>query len=432
MNVSEAVGRFMAAVVLMAAVLAFLVPATGLWISAGWIDWLLMAIMFGMGLTIRPADFKAVFVRPKDVAVGCAAQFTIMPLAAYVLCSAFGLEAGLTAGVILVGACPGGTASNVITYFAKGDVPFSVGMTAVNTLLAPLVTPLIVLLAIGQSIDVDATGMFLSMAKVVVLPLAAGFLVTHFLPAVTEKASGALPVVSLAAIVLIVMCVVSRSVGLLEGCGLTVIAVVVLHNLIGYAAGYVIGRMVGMDRNRRRTLSIEVGMQNSGLATSLAASSFPALPLATVPGAIFSVWHNVSGAVLAWYLSRKSGPDEASDRSQASRYLDSASRFPSGVWGGTPHSGVTRRYPASAALQADSTTSSGVPCIRVLTGSTPPTRITLPPTRSAIDWGSPWDSTDSAVEPIAASFSRTLPVVPQQWATEKESFMLANTLDSYL
>ena len=220
-----------------------------------------MAIMFGMGLTIRPADFKAVFVRPKDVAVGCAAQFTIMPIAAYVLCSVFGLEAGLTAGVILVGACPGGTASNVITYFAKGDVPFSVGMTAVNTLPAPLVTPLIVLLAIGQYIDVDAAGMFLSMAKVVVLPLAAGFLVTHFLPAVTEKASGALPVVSLAAIVLIMMCVVSRSVGLLEGCGLTVIAVAVLHNLIGYAAGYVVGRMVGMDRNRRRTLSIEAGMQ---------------------------------------------------------------------------------------------------------------------------------------------------------------------------
>ncbi|MBP5203260.1 MAG: bile acid:sodium symporter family protein [Candidatus Methanomethylophilaceae archaeon] len=313
MNISEAVGRFMAVVVLAAAVLAFLVPATGLWISTGWIDWLLMAIMFGMGLTIRPADFKAVFVRPRDVAIGCVAQFTIMPLAAYALCSIFGLEAGLTAGVILVGACPGGTASNVITYFAKGDVPFSVGMTAVNTLLAPLVTPLIVLLAIGQSIDVDAAGMFLSMAKVVVLPLAAGFLVTHFLPKATEKASGALPVVSLAAIVLIVMCVVSRSVGLLEECGLTVIAVVVLHNLAGYAAGYVVGRIVGMESNRRRTLSIEVGMQNSGLATSLAASSFPALPLATVPGAIFSVWHNVSGAVLAWYFSRKGGSEKTLD-----------------------------------------------------------------------------------------------------------------------
>ena len=168
-------------------------------------------------------------------------------------------------------------------------------------------------MAIGQSIDVDAVGMFLSMAKVVVLPLAAGFLVTHFLPKVTEKASGALPVVSLAAIVLIVMCVVSRSVGLLEECGLTVIAVVVLHNLAGYAAGYVVGRIVGMESNRRRTLSIEVGMQNSGLATSLAASSFPALPLATVPGAIFSVWHNVSGAVLAWHLSRKGGSEKTLD-----------------------------------------------------------------------------------------------------------------------
>ncbi len=306
MKVSEAAGRFMAPAVLAAAVLAFLVPGTGLWISTGWIDWLLMAIMFGMGLAIRPDDFKAIFTRPRDVAAGCVAQFTIMPLAAYALCRLFNLEAGLAAGVILVGACPGGTASNVIAYFARGDVPFSVGMTAVNTILSPLITPLIVLLAIGQSVDVDPAGMFLSMAKVVVVPLAAGFLIKHFFPAAAEKYSGALPAVSLAAIMLIVMCVVSHSADLLGKCGLSVIAVVVLHNLTGYAAGYAAGRAVSMEKNRSRTLAIEVGMQNSGLASSLAASSFPAFPLAAVPGAVFSVWHNISGAVLAWYLSGKS------------------------------------------------------------------------------------------------------------------------------
>ena len=214
------------------------------------------------------------------------------------------------AGVILVGACPGGTASNVITYFSKGDVPLSVGMTAVNTLIAPVVTPLIVLLLLSESVDVDTVSMFVSMAEVVVIPLALGFLVTFLLPGRTEKAKDVLPVVSLTAIALIVMCVVSHSVDSLMDCGLTIFAVVVLHNLIGYGAGYCVARLAGMEEIRERTLSIEVGMQNSGLATSLAASSFPSLALATVPGAVFSVWHNISGALLAGYFSRKSEKEE--------------------------------------------------------------------------------------------------------------------------
>ncbi len=303
----------MAVIVLAAALLAFLVPDTGLWISTGWIDYLLMAVMFGMGLTIRLADFKVVFTRPKDVVIGCIAQFTIMPVAAYALSAAFGLEAGLMAGVILVGCCPGGTASNVISYFAKGDVALSVGMTAVNTLLAPLVTPFLVFLALNETVDVDTAGMFLSMVKVVLAPLVLGFAITYLRPDATEAASGVLPLISVAAITLIVMCVISHSVDRLMTCGLTVFAVVALHNLIGYAAGYGVSVLAKMDRTRRKTLAIEVGMQNSGLATSLAATSFPSLAMATVPGAIFSVWHNISGAVLAGYFSRKS---EKEDRTE--------------------------------------------------------------------------------------------------------------------
>ena len=305
MDIAGTVGRYMAAIILMAAVLAFVIPDTGLWLQTKWINYLLMVIMFGMGLTIRPADFRVVFTRPRDVLIGCVTQFMIMPVTAYILCKAFGLETGLMAGVILVGACPGGTASNVITYFSKGDVPLSVGMTAVNTLIAPVVTPLIVFLMLRESVDVDTVSMFVSMAEVVVIPLALGFLVTYLLPEKTERAKGALPVVSLIAIALIVMCVVSHSVDPLMECGVTVFVVVVMHNLIGYGAGYAVARLAGMEEIRRRTLSVEVGMQNSGLATSLASSAFPSLALATVPGAVFSVWHNISGAVLAGYFSRK-------------------------------------------------------------------------------------------------------------------------------
>lgn len=304
MDVSGAAGRWMAAIVLAVAVMAFLVPETGLWIRTGWINYLLMAVMFGMGLTISPQDFKVVFTRPRDVAVGCIAQFTVMPLLAYVLCAVFGLEAGLMAGVILVGACPGGTASNVITLFSKGDVPLSVGMTVVNTILAPVVTPLLVYLALHESIDFDILHMFLSIVQVVIIPIALGFAISHFFGKQTEKAKDVLPVVSLAAISLIVMCVVSHSVGLLKDCGITVFAVVVLHNLLGYVCGYTIAILFRMPEARKRALSIEVGMQNSGLATSLAATSFPSLAMATVPGAVFSVWHNISGALLAAWYSR--------------------------------------------------------------------------------------------------------------------------------
>ncbi len=307
---SNIIGRAMPFIILGAAILSFIVPDTGLWISTGWINYMLMAVMFGMGLTIKPEDFRVVFTRPRDVLIGCAAQFTVMPLAAYVLCLIFGLKEGLMMGMILVGACPGGTASNVISYFAKGDVALSVGMTAVSTLLAPVLTPAIVFLIMNESIDVDAFSMFLSIIQVVIVPIALGFLISHFLPKATEKASSVLPLFSIIAISLIIMCIISHNVDNIKDCGAELFAAVILHNALGFLFGFLIARACRMTPKRSSTVSIEVGMQNSGLATSLATTSFPDLSMATVPGAIFSVWHNLSGSLLAAFFSRKNEESE--------------------------------------------------------------------------------------------------------------------------
>ena len=305
----EFAGKFMAVIILAVAALALFLPASGLWIETSWINYLLMAVMFGMGLTLKPSDFAVVFKHPKDIIIGCLAQFTIMPLLAFGLGKIFGLETGLLAGVILVGTCPGGTSSNVITYLSKGDVALSVGMTGVNTLLAPVLTPAITYLLLKTSVQVDVMSMFLSIIKVVIVPIALGFLINHFWGRFTSKAAEALPLVSVAAIALIVASVVSHNAHKIIETGAVVSVVVVLHNLLGYAAGYLLGLLLKLPLSKRKALSVEIGMQNSGLATSLAGTAFPDLSMATVPGAIFSVWHNISGAILASVLRRMKDED---------------------------------------------------------------------------------------------------------------------------
>lgn len=300
----EFAGKFMAVIILAVAALALFLPDSGLWIETSWINYLLMVVMFGMGLTLKPSDFAVVFKHPKDIIIGCLAQFTIMPLLAFGLGKIFGLETGLLAGVILVGTCPGGTSSNVITYLSKGDVALSVGMTGVNTLLAPVLTPAITYLLLKTSVQVDVMSMFLSIIKVVIVPIALGFLINHFGGKIASKAAEALPLVSVAAIALIVASVVSHNAQKIMETGAVVSAVVVLHNLLGYEAGYLLGLWLKLPLSKRKALSVEIGMQNSGLATSLAGTAFPDLSMATVPGAIFSVWHNISGAILASVLRR--------------------------------------------------------------------------------------------------------------------------------
>ena len=296
----------MAVIVLIVAVISLFIPRTTLWIDTSWINYLLMIVMFGMGLTLKFDDFKIVFTRPKDIIIGCVAQFTIMPIIALLLGKIFGLEAGLLAGVILVGTCPGGTSSNVITYLSKGDVAFSVGMTSINTLLAPILTPAITYLLLNTTVKVDMLNMFISIVKVVIIPIALGFLINHFLEEQTSKLVKALPIVSITAITLIVGSVVSHNAEKILSTGAIVFVVVVLHNILGYGCGYLLGKLLKMPLSKTKAMSIEIGMQNSGLATSLASVSFSDLAMATVPGAIFSVWHNISGAILASIYKRQS------------------------------------------------------------------------------------------------------------------------------
>ena len=293
----------MGVLVLLSAVIGLVFPDLFSHIKPKVINPLLGVIMFGMGLTLKLDDFKVVFSRPRDVIVGCLAQFTIMPLLAWVLAKVFGLDQALAVGVILVGCCPGGTASNVITYLAKGDLALSVGMTGVSTLLAPVLTPLLVLLLAGQSVDVDVVAMFLSILWVVILPIVAGLIVKSLWPSQTEKATAYLPALSSVTICFIVLIIIAANAHKLLTGGLIIILVVILHNVCGLALGYLIGRVLKLAPAKRKAIGIEVGMQNSGLASSLATLHFAAYPMATIPGALFSVWHNISGAIVARYLS---------------------------------------------------------------------------------------------------------------------------------
>ena len=302
--------RWMGAMVLLVAVLALAVPASFTWMATSTINPMLGVIMFGMGLTLSPQDFKVVLSRPKDILIGSLTQFTVMPLLALALTWAFSLPKELAIGVILVGCCPGGTASNVITYLAKGDLALSVGMTAASTLLAPLLTPLLVWLLAGTMVDVDATGMLLSIVYVVIAPIVGGLLCQRFLPKVTKRVTPYLPAFSSLVIAFVVGIVVAHNANRLMTAGLLVVAVVMLHNLFGLGLGFLVGHLLHLQKPKCVALSIEVGMQNSGLASSLALLHFAAYPLATIPGAVFSVWHNISGALIAKLFTRHSPSQE--------------------------------------------------------------------------------------------------------------------------
>ena len=299
------ISEYMGFLVLAAAVLALVFPDVLQQIRPTVINYLLGVVMFGMGLTLNLQDFKIVFSRPKDVIIGCLAQFTIMPLLAWGLARTFQLDEALALGVVLVGCCPGGTASNVITYLAKGDLALSVGMTGVSTLLAPFMTPLLTWALAGKSVNVNVVGMLLSILWVVILPIVIGLIAKWIWPKFTEKATDYLPAISSIAISLIVAIIIGANAGKLLAGGLMIVLVVVLHNLCGLSCGYLIGRLLKLSDPKKRAISIEVGMQNSGLASSLATIHFAAYPLATIPGALFSVWHNISGAMVARIFTKR-------------------------------------------------------------------------------------------------------------------------------
>ncbi len=289
--------------------IAFAAPETFKWVLPH-IPLLLGIVMFGMGLTLSPADFKILGRHPKAVLVGVAAQFVIMPLTAYALAVGFNLPPEIAVGVILVGACPGGTASNVMTYLARGNVALSVAVTSISTLLAPVLTPAIFYLLANQWLDISATAMFGSIAKMVLLPIVLGVAAHLLFRKQTEAAVGVLPLVSVVAIVLIIGAVVGASKPKILESGLLILGVVILHNGIGYLLGFLAAKLCKLPFDAQKTLAIEVGMQNSGLGAALASAYFT--PLAAVPSAIFSVWHNISGSLLASYWAAKAGREKES------------------------------------------------------------------------------------------------------------------------
>ncbi|MBQ4404876.1 MAG: bile acid:sodium symporter family protein [Selenomonadaceae bacterium] len=293
----------MALLVVAVAIIALVIPSSFKWVPPR-IPMLLGVIMFGMGMTLRVEDFKEIFRRPRDVLIGLLAQFTIMPLLAYVLAKIFQLPPELAAGVILVGTCPGGTASNVMTYLAKGDLALSVSMSMASTIFAPIVTPLLTWLLAGAWVDVYFFDMMLSIVQVVIAPILLGIIVNNLFAYFVRRVVKFLPLVSIVAILLIVGGVVSVNADKILQTGLLVMLIVVLHNLCGYGLGFCAAKIFKMNVAKTKAISIEVGMQNSGLAVSLAMVHFSAT--AAIPGALFSVWHNISGSIAANYLAQKS------------------------------------------------------------------------------------------------------------------------------
>ena len=336
-KVSKFLSDYTSIVVIAIAVITFFVPG-----MMGWVNLQLFTdpvsnrftcqsiiigvIMFSMGLTLTTEDFKILAQRPFDICIGAIAQYLIMPFLALGLTKLLNLPDGIALGLILVGCCPGGVSSNIMSYLCGGDVAFSVGMTTVSTILSPVMTPFLVsFLASGTHISIKALPMLVSIVETVILPVALGFLLNYLFG--KKKTFGELQKIMPGIAVLGLACVVggvvsSQGAKFFES-GVVIFVAVFLHNGLGYLLGYGAGRLVGMNTAKKRTIAIEVGMQNSGLATGLAKTHFTSMPMATVPGAIFSAWHNISGALLAWifvnFLNPKYAPaeEEESVSSQA-------------------------------------------------------------------------------------------------------------------
>lgn len=264
---------------------------------------LLAIVMLGMGMTLVPADFVAVARRPALVALGLVLQYTVMPAAALLVARTLGLSSEQTVGMVLVGASSGGTASNVIAYLARANVALSVALTACSTLLAVVALPSLTWLLVGRTVPVPATQMLMTVAQVALGPVLAGMLLRQALGARIARVQPWLPVLSIVAICVIIAIIVALNHDSIATAGLTMLVAVCLHNAIGLAGGYGAARLLGSDRRNARTIAIETGMQNSGLAVALAVKFFT--PAAALPGALFSIWHNVTGSLLAGWWSRR-------------------------------------------------------------------------------------------------------------------------------
>lgn len=318
-KLSKFLSNYTSVVVIAIAVVTFLIPQLMAWVNVPlFIDpvgnkftnqsIILGIIMFSMGLTLTTEDFKILAQRPFDICIGAVAQYLIMPFLAFFITKLLHLPNAIALGLILVGCCPGGVSSNIMSYLCGGDVAFSVGMTTVSTLLSPIMTPIMVsLLASGAKISIKGLPMFVSIIETVIVPIAIGFLLNHLLGEnkTFQEVQKVMPGVAVLGLACVVGGVIASQGANFFTSGVVIFVAVLLHNSLGYLLGYGAGKLTGMNTAKKRTISIEVGMQNAGLATNLATTSaqFASTPESAVICAVSCVWHSISGTLLAGFFA---------------------------------------------------------------------------------------------------------------------------------
>lgn len=300
----------MAVFILLSATLSFFKPSLTSWVTP-YTPIMLGIIMFGMGLTLKKDDLKTVFKKPQYVIIGCLLQFTIMPFLAYALCLIFKLPRDLAISVMLVGSVSGGTASNVITYLSRGNVPLSISMTTVSTFIGVFITPIYIFLFVKSWVEVSIASMSLTIAQIIIVPLLLGVVIKYFFPKAIDKYIKVMPLVSIVVIAFMCSAIIGRSSDILFKSGFIILFIVMIHNLLGIFLSYMLAKLFGVPEKERRSIAIEVGMQNSGLATNLANIHFG--PTSALAGAIFTIWHNISGSILATYWRNNEPKDESND-----------------------------------------------------------------------------------------------------------------------
>ena len=309
MTISRFVNKTFALWVVLSGVVGFLFPTVFSQVLP-FVAPLLGIVMFGMGLCLSPNDFREVLRRPRDVAIGVIAQYTVMPLSAYAIALAFDLPPDLAVGLILLGCCPGGTASNVVTFLARGDVPLSVTITSCTTLLAPIVTPALMYLFANQWLHINPTSMFMSIIQIVLVPVVLGVIVNRIFGHRLESIQAGLPLVSVITIMVIVAGIVAKTHHDLATMGITIFLAVALQNAVGMAAGYFIGKAFKLKISKCKTLCFEVGMQNSALGVALSHLHFAMSPTTALASTIGALWHNITGPIVATWMQKQKDPSE--------------------------------------------------------------------------------------------------------------------------
>lgn len=308
-RIFKAIEKYFFVIILLAVAISMVYPKAFEWVLSEYsginvLNLLLSLVIFTMGTTLKADDFVNVFRNPKEISVGIAAQYLVMPVLAFAIARLFSLDTALTVGLILVGTVPGGTASDVITFLAKGDVALSVSLTAVSTVISPLLTPIITLMLIGNQIHFNPVNMFVSIIEIVIVPIFLGLLLNYKFPNFCEKLRDYLPALSSIVICLIVAGVIGANKQAILTSSAIIIVVIILQYFLAMILGFGAGYLAGMNRKQIITVAIEIAFQNSGLSTGLAKTHFPSLSQATVPGALYSVWQNLAGSILAYIFRR--------------------------------------------------------------------------------------------------------------------------------